>query len=171
MLKEPCHQGKFTKTGYHDLKAFHPDIRYKNATVWITKFMASGFSWPGFQKLYITFYTPNPNEHLLSNGRATVKQPPSSTHRATIKHRRATIEQLLDSCSMVARRLLDGCSTLAQQVLIGISGVGIIPYKELSVNYLTPKLTAIPCKTDLVQSLIEWLSRATPYPPPLLGVT
>ncbi len=63
---------------------------------------------------FCTLYTTNPNEHLPSNGRATVEQPPSSTRRAAIEQPSSTAEQLSSNRRAIARRLLDGRSTIAQ---------------------------------------------------------
>ncbi len=59
-------------------------------------------------------YTTNPNEHLPSNGRATVEQPPPSTLRAAIEQPSSTVEQL----SSNRRPLLGKCS------------LGLVVYKE-----------------------------------------
>ncbi len=48
-------------------------------------------------------YTTNPNEHLPSNGRATVEQQPSSKRRAQSSNCRATVKQLLSNRRAIAR--------------------------------------------------------------------
>ncbi len=66
--------------------------------------------------LFHFHYTTNSNEHLPSNGRATVEQPPSSTRRAAIEQPSSTVKQPSSSCWATIERLCDGCLTVARRL-------------------------------------------------------